>query len=655
MERKTGKEIYDLSKEKVKYLPLSESTPEVYSEMGFKSGLEVHQQLLTKEKLFCRCPSGIYQGKQEYDAEVLRHMRPTMSEMGGYDGTALMEFKTRKNIWYRINNKNTCTYEIDDAPPFPINQKALDISVEVCLLLNTNIVSEVHVSRKQYLDGSIPAGFQRTAIVGVEGKIPLKKKDVGIIQLSIEEDSCREISDVGHNRVYRTDRLGMPLIEVVTYPDMLTPEEVVEAGTYIRYLCRSTGHVRTGMGTAREDVNVSIAGGTRIEIKGVPHIKWFKGLVHNEAFRQKSLLMIKDYLNETIENVKEWKISHLKLNQKEELLKNETLSCMAKEGKDLYLVNLKDFGGILGHFTQPSKTFADEISDRLKVIACLQDEYMIHSEDPQNNYEDIFNKFAGQISSSPNDAQIIFAAEPEDVETALETIEERCQMAFTGVPNETRRALNSELTMFERVLPGADRMYPDTDSPPIPLEWERVQDLKSKLPISVKEVVDYFQKWQIPENYYNFLLRNNFFTVLKEFIDNHNIEPKFVGSIFGQNLRNYLRQNSSINFTNLKTFIDYLTNNKIDKEILKDYISDVVKEDYEEAEALLKSKSFKTYTEDEINEELSKLVTKYKDKKKFKENNDSFFRFLMGTLRKKALGNVNMAVFADRVREVINE
>jgi len=244
------KENLARTRSEVGFVPRHEASDDLYREIGFKCGLEVHQQLDTDKKLFCHCPAGYYQKPDDFDAEIVRHMRPTLSELGEYDGTALMEFKTRKNIFYRLKNPTACTYECDDTPPFLMNRQALDISMEIALLLKTSIVGEVHITRKQYLDGSIPTGFQRTAIVGINGSIPITGKDVHIIQISIEEDSCREVSDVRHDRVYRTDRLGMPLIETVTGPDMLTPMEAYEAGQYIRFLTRSSGKVRTGIGAA---------------------------------------------------------------------------------------------------------------------------------------------------------------------------------------------------------------------------------------------------------------------------------------------------------------------------------------------------------------------------------------------------------------------
>nr|HPM24263.1 Glu-tRNA(Gln) amidotransferase GatDE subunit E [Phycisphaerae bacterium] len=216
------------------FKPFDQMTEADYLNIGLKVGLEVHQQLLTRRKLFCRCPAGRY--SQEYDAEILRHMRPTLSELGEYDGTALMEKKTRKNIYYRIHHDTVCTYEFDDTPPFFIDDEALDIALEICLLLRLNLVGELHIARKQYLDGSIPTGFQRTGILGVDGVIPFKDRTVRIRQLSIEEDACREVSDIGHDRVYLTDRLGMPLIETVTEPDMHTPQEAAEVGQLLRQL-----------------------------------------------------------------------------------------------------------------------------------------------------------------------------------------------------------------------------------------------------------------------------------------------------------------------------------------------------------------------------------------------------------------------------------
>ena len=331
---------YEESRKAIGYVSRQEASQADYDRIGFMSGLEVHQQLQTREKLFCHCPAGIFQGPEEFDAELIRHMRPTLSELGEYDGTALMEFKTRKEIIYRISNRTACTYDVDDTPPFPLNREALLAAIEISLLSKLKIVGEVHITRKQYLDGSIPTGFQRTAIIGVDGEIQLKNKKVKLIQLSLEEDSCREVSDIGHVRIYRTDRLGMPLIETVTYPDFKNPDEVKEGADYIRFLNRSTGKVRTGIGSTRADVNVSCKGGTRVEIKGVAHTSWMPELTHVEAYRQWALLKIRDILGQRFKDPKTWKMEAWEIQAKDLSPIVPVLAARAVQGNRIYVVNL---------------------------------------------------------------------------------------------------------------------------------------------------------------------------------------------------------------------------------------------------------------------------------------------------------------------------
>ncbi|MBS0011055.1 MAG: Glu-tRNA(Gln) amidotransferase subunit GatE, partial [Bacteroidales bacterium] len=520
------KRNYESSRELIAYVSLREATEKDYRRIGFKSGLEVHQQLDTESKLFCRCPAGIYHDDNEYDAEVIRHMRPTLSELGEYDGTALMEFKTRKEITYRLNNENACTYEVDDTPPFPIDRKALDIALEISLLCKLNIVGEVHIIRKQYVDGSIPTGFQRTAILGVEGEIELSSKKVRIMQLSIEEDSCREISDVGHSRIYKTDRLGMPLIETVTHPDMLTPWELAEAAEYIRFLNRSTGKVRTGIGAGREDVNVSCEGGSRVEIKGVAHNSWIPLLSHNEAFRQYALLNIRKILNKRVKNPSGWKIFSREITAGDTAMLSEPVKKALEQNMQVFAVRLPGCQAILSHFTQPGKIFADEISDRLKVIACIEKPNMTHSEelDPVLTSRQ-WSKTSSFLKAGDNDALIILWGLPEDIPTALETVEERIQMAFTVVPNETRKSFPDGTTIFERVLPGKDRMYPDTDSAPIPLHDENIEKIKSSLPDLVSDRIKQMKKWGIPEDTYRYILSKNLYPLIAAIAGDFDFDP----------------------------------------------------------------------------------------------------------------------------------
>ena len=631
------------SRSAIGYVPLSEATIEDWRRIGFMSGLEVHQQLNTQHKLFCRCPAGIYNQDDDYDGELIRHMRPTLSEMGEYDGTALMEFRTRKEIIYRLNNENACTYDIDDTPPFKINREALDYALEISLLSNMNVVGEVHITRKQYLDGSIPTGFQRTAILGVEGEIQLSNKKIRLIQLSIEEDSCREISDIGHRRMYKTDRLGMPLIETVTYPDCETPFELREAAEYIRFLNRSTGRVRTGIGSGREDVNVSCRGGDRVEIKGVSHNKWIPKLSHNEAFRQYALLRIRDIIRERIPEKSSWQIKSVPLVYEKLNSDNQVINEARKCGYRIIAVNLPLFQGILSHFTQPGKCFANEISDRLKVIACIEKPNMITSESIESDQNNIdFDKVKKWLNANENDAQIIFWGPEADIKTALETIEERCLMAFDHIPRETRKALADGTTIFERVLPGADRMYPDTDSAPIPLDEEYIIRLGQNLPVPVNIRISKMQEWGIPSDTFHYLLKKNLVPLIERISDDFGFTHKFIGTFLGHTLK-YLegqkQPHKEFSPEKIYDLFSFIRSNRLDQAIARPILAVLMDYPKMDFASILTSLKFKKRSQDELLAPVSFLIGKFREIKK-SDNSSVTMNWLMGQIRKQALGNI---------------
>jgi len=647
---------YKASKQAIGYVTCKEATQTDYDRIGFKSGLEVHQQLKTRKKLFCNCPVKLYNRKDDHDAEIIRHMRPTLSELGEYDGTALMEFKTHKQIIYRIKNQTACTYDIDDTPPFPLNREALDIALEISLLCKLNIVGEVHIIRKQYLDGSIPTGFQRTAILGVEGEIQLRNKKVRLIQISVEEDSCREISDIGHVRIYQTDRLGIPLIETVTYPDFANPDEVREGAEYIRFLNRSTGKVFIGIGSGREDVNVSCRGGSRVEIKGVSHNKWLPELTHNEAFRQWALLRIRDLLEKRVKNHGNWKIFWKELGQEEFSFTHIPDASAAQNNLKVMAANLPDFQGILSHFTQPKKMFADELSDRLKVIACIEKPNMTHSEELEKSLIKVqWQKIRGLLGAGNSDTQVVLWGPEEDIPTALETIEERCQLAFEGVPRESRKSCEDGTTIFERVLPGPDRMYPDTDSAPLPLDDAYIESIKKCLPVVISDRYAQMQKWGVPTDTFPYLLRNNLVPLVERITSELCVDPKIAGTLLGHTLKHIEGQYPllpNFSYEAVYELLEFLKEKGIDFSLAKVMLPEICQYPQMDFESVLAALKFRRLQEEEILEKVPYLI-KIADQSGVSEDTEPRIRWIMGQLHKTALGNMPMSRLKKYVEETI--
>jgi len=547
-----------------------------YLNLGFKSGLEIHQQLRTEKKLFCRCPAGEYY--EDYDAEVLRHMRPTLSELGEYDGTALMEFKTRKEIIYRLNKRNVCTYEMDDTPPFELNPEALEIALEVTLLLNCNLVGELHIARKQYLDGSIPAGFQRTTILGTDGWIPYKDRRIGIRQLGLEEDACREVSDHGHRRVYKTDRLSIPLIETVTYPDMRAPWEVAEVAELLRELARSTGKVRTGIGRARQDVNVSVEGGTRVEIKGVHRIPYIPRLTHFEALRQANLLELRSELHKR-GITKEALQSNV--SEVTDLLKNTAFlpirSALERKWR-VMAVCLTGFRGLLSFPLQPHRDFASEISDRVRVIACLDElPNIVHSEMMDNPLTATeWRKVSSALEAKKDDSIVVVWGDVRDSETAVGEVIIRAREAALGIPNETRQAFPSGVNGFERILPGPDRMYPDTDMPPVALPDELIEQAKGRLPPTPWERRAYYRKIGLPAKIVEDLMSARRAPLFRRAVETLRIDPTLAAVTLSQTLKSLERKGFPVDRLGDKAIFEVLRRSS-DGEFAREAISDILK------------------------------------------------------------------------------
>ncbi|MBA7619363.1 Glutamyl-tRNA(Gln) amidotransferase subunit B [subsurface metagenome] len=454
-----------------------------YRELGLRCGLEIHYQLATEKKLFCNCPVGLR--NDPHDAEIIRHMRPTLSELGEYDGTALMEFKTKKEVHYQLHYDTVCTYEMDDTPPFEVNKEALSIALEIALLLNCQVADEIHVSRKQYLDGSIPTGFQRSIAVGVNGWLPFRGKKIRIMQVCLEEDACREVSDRGHVIVFRTDRLSTPLVEVITWPDMCTPEEAVEGDRELGRILRATGKVMRGIGSVRQDVNVSIKTGTRIEIKGVPKTGLIKRLVHCEAVRQKALLSLKREMKTRGLSRETLSTSIIKCSDMSDGTRVRVIADAIKNGCVVGAVKICGFAGLLNHKVSPSRTFADELRGRVRVIACLDGPpVLFHSDESlrEGPSQGEWESLKKALNANYNDAVAVVWGKKDDVNMALSEIAERIREAATGVPGETRQVLKGGETDFERILPGPDRMYPDTDSAPISINETQIEEIKKHLP-----------------------------------------------------------------------------------------------------------------------------------------------------------------------------
>jgi glutamyl-tRNA(Gln) amidotransferase subunit E len=458
-----------------------------YKKLGLMVGLELHQQLNTSRKLYCHCPTVIRD--EDPHGGFVRRLRPTQSEMGAVDPAALFEFQQHKRFYYEYYNDTTCPVEADEEPPHNLCEEAIDISLTMTKFLDSIPVDEIHPMRKIVIDGSNTTGFQRTCIVATGGKVLVGEKVIGIQTICLEEDAARKMDedDKENMRIYRLDRLGIPLIEIATAPDIRTPEEAQETALVLGRLLRSTGKVKRGLGTIRQDVNVSISGGAIIEIKGFQQLDMLAELVEFEALRQERLLEIRDILAErgvTTDSITDKIHDVSKIFAKTEA---KVLKRAMKTGGGVFAAKLPGFAGLVGREVQPDRRLGTEFSDYAKFWGHVGG--IFHTDElPKYGISDVeVSNLRKQVGASDQDAVVIVAELEEKCKDALQAVLERAREAVKGVPAETRTPLPNGTSKYARPRPGAERMYPETDVRPVKITDSWLKRIKKAMPETLAE------------------------------------------------------------------------------------------------------------------------------------------------------------------------
>jgi glutamyl-tRNA(Gln) amidotransferase subunit E len=453
-----------------------------YAKVGLKVGLEIHQQLNTQAKLFCSCKPELF--KENPEITFLRRLRPTQSELGQVDPAAYFEFQKGIQIRYEANSATSCLVEMDEEPPHPLNMEAVEIVVTAALIMNAEPVDEVHVMRKTVIDGSNTTGFQRTCVIAMDGLIKVGEKIVPIQHASLEEDAARKTGDEEKGKVirYRIDRLGIPLVEVATAPVIHSPAEAQKVALAIGRILRDTGKAMRGLGTIRQDLNVSIPKGALVEIKGVQELELVSRVVEYEVQRQLNLINISEESQK-----KEMKAECIteEFVDVTDIFKQTKCKVILKaleNNQRVKAVKLPGFMGLLKRELMPNFRLGTELADRAKFWGRVGG---IFHTDELPAYEitaEEVESLRKLVGAGEEDAVVFVADVPENVADALRAVVERAQEAISGVPAETRAANVDGTTRYMRPRPGAARMYPETDIPPSLITDALVDKVRAHLP-----------------------------------------------------------------------------------------------------------------------------------------------------------------------------
>ena len=628
-----------------------------YEKLGLICGLEIHQQLDSKAKLFCRCPSKL-QGTREPDFTIRRTMRPVLGEMGTYDKAMLTEYEKDMAIVYEGYNDVICTYEMDETPPFDCNDEAREIALQIALLLNSDIIEEMHVCRKNYLDGSVPAGFQRTMIIGKDGYVELENgKRIGVEFLSLEEDAARKIKTELKTNYFRLDRLGIPLVEITTKPDINRPDECREAAERLGLLLWST-KVKKVLGSIRQDVNVSIKDGTRIEIKGVQKLDIIPILIKNEISRQLKLVEIRQELLSRNLNVDDGPSQTVDLTNVLLKTKSNFVANGLKSGKKIYGLNFKGFKGIFGKELMDDYRFGTEVSSKVKSISGLKG--LIHSDEDLKKYkfsdEDV-KRIKTELKTQEEDCFVLVLGSKKKVDKALEVIIDRVKYAFKGVPPETRRYLEDGKTEFLRELHGGARLYPDTDIKAIFNKEAEIKQIAKNLPRYPWDVInEYSKKFKLEEKMVKDLIFTGKLELFDELAEFYPDNPILIITTLLETTTALRRDGKNVENIKDKDFIDIfklLKNGEIGKEAVEEFM--IKKADSPDL-SIVEIKEVLHITRIS-EEELNTIIESVTDinLKLIKERKLGAMGPLMGEVMQEVRGKIDGKIVSDKLKKAIQK
>jgi glutamyl-tRNA(Gln) amidotransferase subunit E len=615
-----------------------------YAKIGLKVGLEIHQQLNVGSKLFCSCPPELF--KEDPEITFLRRLRPTQSELGQVDPAAFFEFQKGVKILYEANHKSACLVEMDEEPPHPLNIDALKVVLTASLMMNMQPVDEVHIMRKTVIDGSNTTGFQRTSTIALDGWIKVGEKTIPMQAAFLEEDAARKTGteDEGKTIRYRLDRLGIPLIEVATAPVIYSPLEAQQVALAIGRILRDTGKVMRGLGTIRQDLNVSIVNGALIEIKGVQELELIATVIDYEVQRQQNLLAIKDELAARGITPELLKAEFVDVTDIFRNTKSKVIRKAVDKNNIVLAVKLSGFNGLTGKELMPNFRLGSELSDYAKFWGRVGG--IFHTDEVLANYgitpEEI-DALRKAVKAEQDDAVVFVADTAENTQDALKAVVDRAKEACIRIPQETRTAKDDGTSRYMRPRPGAARMYPETDIPAQPITAQLVDEVRANLPEPAeKKLARLMKQYTLNDKLAKQIADSEYAILFEETVKETGVSGSTVAAFLTETVKSLKRDGVPVELvseTQIKAMFAAVGSGVLAKEAVAEVFSWLSKNEGKTVKDATEALGLKMFTEADLEPIIDRIIAA--NKLAIEKNGKAAFGMLMGIVMKEVRGKAN--------------
>ena len=624
-----------------------------FEKIGLKVGLEIHQQLNTDKKLFCRCKPI---ENDEYTEKFSRSLRTAKSELGKIDPAALFEKAKSKKINYYANSQSSCLVEKDEEPPHDLDHDAKKISLLISSMLESKIFSEIHVMRKTVIDGSNTSGFQRTMLVSQGGNLKVGEKKIGVQAVCLEEDAAKLLSNEQNETNYSLDRLGVPLVEIALEPVSTKPSEVKEIALTLGRLLRATRTVKRGIGSIRQDVNISVMNSGVVEVKGVQQLDQLEKIIGYEAKRQHGLILIAEKLKKL--SITITKEDVLDVTEIFKDCDSKIIQKALKSNAKIKVIRIRNFSGIFGFEPYPEIRLGKEIGQLVRFFGIGG---VFHSDElPNYGINDSYvDKIRKHLELADQDGFLIIAGEDSKLDYAVNSIVKRIQDAANGVPAETRAATQDGETVFLRPRPGASRMYPETDIPSIsvmPEEVKLANDTANATKSWDESITELQKNYGLNSQLSEQIFDSEYMEMFEKICENKKNLPNFVASILCSSITNLERKGLDAVLLKPEHIIEsfeLLASGKIPKESLEIIFENIMSGKSENVSIAMQSTDVSSMDEGELDEILDKIIQNNMDL--VKERGEHAVVTLMGIAMKEVRGKASGKMVNDLLRKKVSE
>ena len=623
-----------------------------YEKVRLKVGLEIHQQLGTSAKLFCSCKPELF--KEEPEITFLRALRPTQSELGQVDPAAYFEFQKGVKILYEASRATSCLVEMDEEPPHPLNPEAVETVLTVALMMKAKPVDEIHVMRKTVIDGSNTTGFQRTCVIALSGEIKMGEKTIPIQHAGLEEDAARKTGEEeGNVTHYRIDRLGIPLIEIATAPVIKSPKEAEEVAFAIGRILRATGKVIRGLGTIRQDINISIPNGALMEIKGLQELELVPLVVEYEVQRQLNLIRITEELGRTGLKQDDLKEEFFDVSHTFKQTKCKVIRKALDGNRHVLAVKLLKFGGFLKRELMPGFRLGTEMADRARFWGRVGGIFHTDEMPAYGITTEEVEELKKTARAEDEDAVVFVADKAENAKDALKAVVERAREALKGVPAETRAPNPDGTTRYMRPRPGAARMYPETDIPPTQITEDYVRKISLHLPELPEQKLESLTKaYKLNQKLAKQILDSEYGELFETIVKESSVSPTTVAAFMTETAKALKRDGVSVEKVldnQIREIFRAVGSGRLTKEAIPEIVSWLSQHEDSTVENAIDRIGLKMLSNEELDEIVNSVIEH--NRSLIEERGANAFGPLIGMVMKEVRGKANAALVSELVKK----